>query len=635
MRGTRNSPRDGLEIRALDSDDACAPGGAAPTQRPGFPLLTPEELEHRREQDDSYWVALPVLEEFGEQLAYAQSVLAFFDASGCMLFLGGDPQTTARLAEISFCPGASWGEELGGERRQAATSGRSAVETCASEHLVAAGQSWFHSAAPVVAPRSGEVLGSVDVTGPKNANRAQCVVAARAIARVVDERLRSIRLVLEQAVEDAFRSVPASADLLFAVDGRGGVLAVNEPARRRLSIHGREIPLPVREALGAALRPRTGALAGELVVDWPGLTDKVTLLMSVVRYEGSAVGAVVQVRPALSAGPRARARTPSVASARYDFQQILGQSEAVLQAIALARVASRNELPVVLLGESGTGKEMFAQAIHSASTRADGPFIAVNCGCIPAALLEAELFGYEAGTFTGGRRQGNAGKFEEASGGTVFLDEVSELSPQAQTALLRVLQEREVVRLGGSSPRPVDIRIIAASNKSLADEIRAGRFRADLFFRLHVLSILVPPLRARLSDVRPLAHTFLREAEGEVGCAALALSDAALHALEEHDWPGNVRELRNVILRAAATASGPVIEVEDLPEEVRRPPGPPVPSPSSVPSSAPPRSEPLDREALVRALNASSWNIARTAEALGVSRMTLYRWLHKHDIERV
>ncbi len=626
---------DGVEIAGLSPEIARAWRRARDTcvidlaQRRCSRRLRPSDLAHRREQNDVYRVALPVLERFGAQLVSTQSVLTFFDAPGCTLFIGGKPQSPDCLAEIDFCPGPSRCERSAGTNGQGtALDDHRPGEVFACEHFVEAGQSWCCSAAPILAPGSGELLGLVDITGPWTAHDVRALVAARAIAHAVEERLRSVQLVRDQVIEYAFRSTSAGADGLFAVDGRGRVLAVNEPARRRLSIHGREIPLPVREALQAALRQRAGALGGELLIDWPGMTGKVTLLTSLVRYEEHAVGAVVRV-PAPGAASRTRAPSPA-AVAHYDFGQILGESAAILQAIALARVASRNELPVVLLGESGTGKEMFAQAIHSASTRADGPFIAVNCGCIPATLLEAELFGYESGTFTGGRREGKAGKFEEASGGTVFLDEVSELSPQAQTALLRVLQEREVVRLGGSSPRGVDIRIVAASNKSLTDEIRAGRFRTDLFFRLNVLSIVVPLLRERRADIPRLAHAFLREAEGEVGRAGLALSAGALRTLEAYEWPGNVRELRNVILRAAATASGEAIEAGDLPHEVLRTAMPPATA--SPPSSA--RGDAPVREKLVRALEASSWNVAQTAQALQISRMTLYRWLRKHGIER-
>jgi sigma-54 dependent transcriptional regulator, acetoin dehydrogenase operon transcriptional activator AcoR len=292
-------------------------------------------------------------------------------------------------------------------------------------------------------------------------------------------------------------------------------------------------------------------------------------------------------------------------------------------------MAARNELPVVLRGESGTGKELFAQAIHSDSSRAEGPFVAVNCGCIPAALLEAELFGYEPGTFTGGRREGNAGKFEKAAEGTIFLDEVTELPPQAQAALLRVLQEREVVRLGGSSPRRIDTRVIAASNASLADAVRTGRFRADLYYRLNVLPIAIPPLRERREDVPLLARAFLREAEAEVGRSGLSFSDEAIASLEAHPWPGNIRELRNIVLRCAATAATSVIGPADLPPEVRATHVAP-----RGPAAGRGEAGELDREALIAALQASAWNVARTAHDLKVSRMTLYRWLRKFHIDR-
>jgi len=602
--------------------------------------LTPAELAGRREESDVYRLARPLLERLGAQLTSTQSVLAFFDATGCMLSIGGSPQTTGRLAEIDFCPGARWHEESSRTDGPDATAERRPIVAPVAEHLVAAGQSWCRSAAPILAQGSGELLGFADITEPWNGHAGQSLMVARAIASAVEERLRSVQILLDQVAEHAFRTASGGADGFIAVDGRGRMFAVNETARRRFSIiPGRELPQPVREALGIALGQR-GAALGEILVDWPA-AGKVTLLTSAVRYEDEVVGALVRV-PALAAASRAAARAaaraaPTMAVARYDFGQILGESAPALQAIALARVASRNELPVVIHGESGTGKEMFAQAIHSASARAGGPFIPMNCGCIPAALLEAELFGYESGTFTGGSQQGKSGKFEEASGGTIFLDEVSELSPQAQTALLRVLQEREVVRLGGSSPRPVDIRIVAASNKGLPDEIRAGRFRSDLFFRLNVLSIVVPPLRERRADVPRLAQAFLSEAESQIGRAGLSLSEAALRALKAHSWPGNVRELRNAILRAAATASGEMIEAQDLPDEVQGCTRSPVSvqAPASVATS--PllvRGESPARETLVCALEASSWNVARTAHALHVSRMTLYRWLHKHGIER-
>ncbi len=305
----------------------------------------------------------------------------------------------------------------------------------------------------------------------------------------------------------------------------------------------------------------------------------------------------------------------------------------------------------MLHGESGTGKELFAHGIHAASPRSGGPFVVLNCGAIPATLIESELFGYDAGTFTGGHREGKAGKVEQAHGGTLFLDEVSDLPAQAQTALLRVLQESEVVRLGGA-PRQVDVRVVAATNRRLSDEVAAGRFRQDLFFRLYVLAVDVPPLRERDGDVPLLARAFLADAEVRLGRSGLSFSGAALAELARHPWPGNARELRNVVLRAAMMTAGPAVSPGDLAFEAvgASPPSttplaapPPAaaipPSPASL---APPDAwdEPEEaadgarRDELVAALETCGWNIARTAASLGVSRMTLYRRLRRFGITR-
>jgi transcriptional regulator of acetoin/glycerol metabolism len=638
---------DGVELEGLSAEiirswrRARDTFGVDPGQRRCMRLLAPGALARRREDDDAYELARPVLDEFGARLAATENVLTYFDAAGWMLSLGGAEPTAQRLAEINFCPGANWREDATGTNGPGtALAERHALEVFASEHFVEAWQSWNCAAAPVFAP--GALVGVVDITGPWTAHDVQALVMARAIARAIEERLRSAQAVRDQVVEYAFRHAAGPGDGLLAVDGRGRVLAANDAARRRLALDGAaELPAAVREVLGVALRHPPAAADGELVVEWPGGIGKVRLATAPVRFEQHAVGAVVRVFSPPPARPRPAARAAAAPGARYDFRDILGASPAIAAALALGRAAARNDLPVVLCGESGTGKELFAQAIHAASGRADGPFIPVNCGSIPAALLEAELFGYEAGTFTGGRRDGNAGKFEEACGGTLFLDEVSELSPQAQTALLRVLQEREVVRLGGSAPRPVDLRVVAATNKPLPAEIRAGRFRPDLYFRLNVLSVPVPPLRERPSDVAFLARTFLREAEGQVGRVGLSLSAAAVRALEGYAWPGNVRELRNAVLRAAATAPADVIEAADLPAEVRGHGAPPLSRQApcadealtELPSLGGAGPDP-DRDALLRALEGSSWNVARTAQALRVSRMTLYRWLRKHGIER-
>ncbi len=613
-------------------------------------VLSPDALAERCERDEALGLAAPILRDFAARLALSGHVLAYLDGDGWMLTIDGDRRVVELVEEINFRPGANWAEDSAGTNGPGtALAAGKPVEVFASEHFVAALQRWSCAAAPVRAPGQATPVGLVDITGPWEVQRRQAILVAKAVARAVEERLRAAVTIRDEVVKYAFRAAHESGDALVAVDSRGQVVAANDAATRRRILEAGALPPSIRAALTAALRSGRSRSGGELHLEPPNGPAFVT---SPVEYDGTWVGAIVRVPAPAQSGAARASRARARPGARYDLGRILGSSASIQRALDLARTAARNELAVILCGESGTGKELFAHAIHSASGRRAGAFVAVNCGSIPAQLVEAELFGYEAGTFTGARREGNAGKFEDADGGTLFLDEVSELPPPAQAALLRVLQEKEVVRLGGSMPRRLDVRIVAATNKPLEEEIAAGRFRRDLHYRLNVLSIAVPPLRDRDDDVALLAQVFLAEAETEVGRRGLTLGDDAIAALRAHRWPGNVRELRNVILRAAAIAAGEQISAADLLLDpalptapvARADAGPPV-APSArdrAPGQerAPPRATlretvlESEREALLAALDACDWNFARAAQQLGVSRMTLYRRLNRCGISR-
>jgi transcriptional regulator of acetoin/glycerol metabolism len=595
--------------------------GVDPTIRRALRSLPVDELADRRRRDPVFRLAEPVLAEFAQRLGSVHHVLAYFDAAGWMLSLQGHPGVIEGVSDINFAPGACWAEESAGTNGPG-TAIREArpVEVFASEHFVEAWQTWSCAGAPIFRPGESVPVGLVDITGPWEIYSPHALVLAKAIARNVEARLAHAQSVRDEVIRFAFRTGHGSSEILLAVDTEGRILAANAAASARIGLPSGRIPTDLRQIVDPLLTASPGA---DRVVEW----RDVKLLSQPVLHDGCPVGSVLRALGPSGATGRSRPAPRRKAPVRWSFEQILSESGALEAVLEVARVASRNALPVVLFGESGTGKELFAQAIHGASARAAGPFVAVNCGSIPAPLLEAELFGYEAGAFTGGRKDGNAGKFEEASGGTLFLDEVSELSPQGQTALLRVLQEREIVRLGGSAPRKVDVRIVAATNRDLRGEVAARRFRQDLYYRLDVLSLSIPPLRQRVEDIPLLAQAFLEQAEAEVGRTGLRLSDEAVAALQGFDWPGNVRQLQNVVLRAAAMATGREILASHLPAEISL--GVPDAPREQVPAADGP-----ERQALLARLERHGWNVARAAEELGVSRMTLYRRMQRSGLER-
>ncbi len=595
--------------------------GVDPTIRRALRSLPADELADRRRRDPVFRLAEPVLEEFAQRLGSVHHVLAYFDAAGWMLSLQGHPGVVEGVSDINFAPGACWAEESAGTNGPG-TAIREArpVEVFASEHFVEAWQTWSCAGAPIFRPGDPVPVGLVDITGPWEIYSPQALLLAKAIARNVEVRLAQAQSVRDEVIRFAFRDGRGSPEPLLAVDTEGRILAANAAAAARIGLPSGRLPADLRQVLDPI---RTASPEADRMVEWRDMR----LLSRPVLHDGCPVGSVLRaVAPASPAG-RSRATVRSQAPVRWSFEKILSECGALEAALEVAKVASRNALPVVLFGESGTGKELFAQAIHGASARSASPFVAVNCGSIPAPLLEAELFGYEPGAFTGGRKDGNAGKFEEASGGTLFLDEVSELSPQGQTALLRVLQEREIVRLGGSSPRRVDVRIIAATNRELRGEVAARRFRQDLYYRLDVLSLSIPPLRQRVEDIPLLAQAFLEQAEAEVGRSGLSLSDEAVAALQGFSWPGNVRQLQNVVLRAAAMATGKEILASHLPAEISL-------GVADAPRERAPIPDGPERLALATRLDRHGWNVARAAAELGVSRMTLYRRMQRLGLER-
>ena len=316
-------------------------------------------------------------------------------------------------------------------------------------------------------------------------------------------------------------------------------------------------------------------------------------------------------------------------STRYTLASIIGTSSAILELKEQAHMAAANTSPVLITGESGTGKELFAQAIHHAGPRKLQPFIEINCAAIPRDLLESELFGYDRGAFTGALSSGKPGKFEIADQGTIFLDEIGDLPLEMQPKLLRVLEEKCFERVGGNKLIRSDFRLIAATNQDLETLIDRGSFRTDLFYRLNVISLNIPPLRERPEDVAPLARHLLADFARRHGCAGLGINDEAMAALTAHSWQGNVRELSNVLERALLARHGEEIEMADLPfvpRELR------LFRPDAETMMIRSIKAQTEKAAIVAALKKAGYNKAKAAALLGIHRTLLYKKLKKYGL---
>ena len=308
---------------------------------------------------------------------------------------------------------------------------------------------------------------------------------------------------------------------------------------------------------------------------------------------------------------------------QYEYEDIIGRSEAMQEVFEMIKAVTDTNATVLITGETGTGKELVARAIHSNSSQRYGPFVATSCGALPETLLESELFGYEKGAFTGADRT-KKGRFELAHGGTLFLDEVGDISIKTQIKLLRVLQEKSFSRLGGTEPIKVDLRLVSATNRDLVAAIEDGSFRSDLYYRLNVVTIQLPPLRERKDDVPLLAAHFINKYNVEFNKKFDRVNRKAMDFLMDYHWPGNVRELENVIERAIVIAQGPEVKIDHLP----------FCNVEAIPTEDPQSLQEVERLHIEKMLQRNDWNIAKTARLLNIDRSTLHKKIKKFDLER-
>ncbi len=627
--------------------------GIDPKDAVGKIVLSQAQLENViLDRSDLIEVARPFMSSLYEFVAGSGFVVIISDELGRVMEVMGDENALRRGALVNLLPGSSWAEHhVGTNGIGTALAIAKPVQVSGEEHYCEKFHPWTCSAAPI-RNSNGSIIGALQMSGPSSKTHIHTLGMVVAAIEAIEAQMKINAKVRELTVlnDNLNKMFQIASDGIVLVNNEGIIQRTNPVADRIL---GTTRPTSFMEATGAPSHLEKMISNGtafddvEMSVQTP--EGRVQCLVSgkaIYDEDGEIRGGVVSLNPTKRIAKLMGRYSRSYAT--FTFDDIIGRDGNLRRAIKLGHIAAESDSNVLICGESGTGKEMFAQAIHNESRQANGPFVPINCGAIPRELVGSELFGYEEGAFTGAARGGRPGKFELASGGTLFLDEIGDMPLEQQIALHRVLQDKMVTRIGGANMTEVDVRIICATNKNLQHEVAKGNFRQDLYYRLNVIYILLPPLRERREDIPLLFDFFLSKAMSQLGVDISNVDPDVTGCLTSYDWPGNVRELQNVVERMVNIATSGYIGLEHIPVEILNPSRSGNTSTqmgSPFPAAKPPTfeqqraeirrtAEQHQREELIRALEKHDGNITRTAEEMGVSRNTIYRRMKKLDLQR-
>ena len=557
-------------------------------------------------------------------------IIVLTDELGNVIDLvGQDAMIQARARKSGLTLGCNRSEEY---------TGTSGIGTCLStgqpiqiwgcEHYIKPHHNYVCSAAPIK-NQDGVIIGCVDIVGPMEAISPHTLGMVCAAVDGIEKEMmmrsayEKIHIINNQ-LNSTIQSISSG---ILMIDNMGIITQHNSRAIQILKLsdshlHHKNISniLDLNTATFNPLEITKNVYNKEVTVtNTLGIGLSLSLSASIIYNDNHEKKSIVLVIDELQRFHKMISKKSGF-TAKYTFDSIVGDSPTMNDIKTHGLMAAQSDSNVLILGESGTGKELLAQSIHNASDRASGPFIGINCGSIPKGLIESELFGYEAGAFTGASKEGSPGKFELANGGTIFLDEIGDMPLDMQSSLLRVIETREIVRIGGKTPNRIDVRIMAATNVNLLESVKKKMFRSDLYFRLNVLTFLIPPLRERPEDIPVLADFFISMYNRTVGKENRGLTEEAKKLMLAYDWPGNVRELENVIERALNLTQNNVISEGDLSHEML----------NRVSGES---SGTRERDVIVKALAQEDGNVSKVSVLLGMPKRTLYRKIQKYKID--
>ncbi len=645
MRFINGEQIDTNEIRPeiLESWRRCK-GKVDPFKKKNTDILNGTDLEALRlEYKELIDITVPVMKNLYEIMNDEGFVIILFAGNGgnqYILEIIGDEKAMRHSHCVNVIPGSSWAESVMGTNAGClAFLHDRPFQVYPYENYCLFMKCNTSSAAPIHDPDTNAIIGVLCIAGNLKMVHCHTLGMITVLVSLIEKQIAAVRLKNKAEIENNYKNLimEAYSGGLIAIDENLVITQVNQKAISTLEIEenplGKNIISLFSNVLGAVNRPRelidiirsNNDVSDEFIhFHAASKTIRCAVTTRSIYYNHRVIGKIIMIQK-MSRVNNLLARTVGN-SARFTFSDLIGENKKFLYAMETALQVSNTGSNILLLGESGTGKDLIAQSIHNASGRSGQPYIVINCAAIPRELLGSELFGYMEGAFTGARKGGNPGKFELADGGTIFLDEIGEMPLDMQTVFLRVLEERAVTRIGGKKAIPVDVRVIAATNKNLAKEVEKGNFREDMYYRLNVVSIYLPPLRERREDVPLLITHLVDKTSKRLGKKIKSIDQEFMLACSAYEWPGNVRELQNTVERCINLARSSVLTLSLLPDNILK-------HNTSVNNlMGPDRSlkkygKSVESSLIKEYLHKYGGNINLVARELGISRSTLYRRL--------
>jgi len=578
--------------------------------------------------------AKPCLNYLCHLLNESEYIAVLYDKHGTLLDFVGDEEIIKKSKGLNIIEEASFNKN-NTERNliRKVIAEDKPLKISLDKNAFKTSNNWTCAAAPIH-DLKGNVLGVLCFKGKSLINKIHTLGFVISTAKVIENKIENkfVQSQLYDAQYYAFAMMNQLSFGLFAIDLNDRIIWANNTGcriiniKRRLLINTSIIDiLPTWPRIKKLVNSETGFVDEELSFNISGLHENFLFNAYLIRsQDNKVIGYQLSFRPFKRFFGLANKYAGMMAT--YHFDDIFCVSNKMKKIIQYARTVSHSTASILITGESGTGKEVFAQAIHNASERKHACFVAINCGAISPSLIESELFGYEEGAFTGAVKGGRIGKFEMANGGTLFLDEIGDMPMEMQIKLLRAIQEGEFCRVGGSDVISVDVRIIAATNKNLEEEIKKNRFRLDLFYRINVVTLKLPPLRERKEDIPLLAHYFLETKANKLNKPMVRLSQTLLKEITSYDWPGNIRELENYIEKV--TIINQPVRIQNLiSDEVS-----PVVNNTSDNDFSLQSLQELEKQAIQNTILATKANMTKAANILGIGRNTLYQKIKRHNI---